>query len=226
MTELDLSAYDPLVTRHAFTGFLRQQVFAELAHGRPGHCDLAAGTLTVAGVGTFAVDVLGTFSEAGRTFLWSWANPGAWDWAAEGLAYANNLRQLGQQHPGLSAFTEPQLAGSWVDPQELAYVCGERVGGRPLYILQSGSNRVYLLVHLDVPGVLTSFPPETWHHRIFEFYGRTSGDQRATIERGLEKSELQVSSTPAQTVARAADGTTLVLDWKGSRLSDARLRVS
>lgn len=214
MADLDLTAYDPLVVEHAFTGYVRQQVFAEAARGKAWHCDLVAGTLSITGLGTFRVDLLGTFSKGSDTFLWSWANPDAAKWSADVLAFARSLEHHATQQPGLAVFVEPKIAAGWVPPLELGFVCGELAGGKPLYIGQSGAAEVHFLVHTACSGALSELHVATWPRQLLDFQPLVMADIRACVERGLEKSGFVLERQPSSTVALAANACNISLHWR------------
>ena len=64
-----------LFDEHAAASFDKQLAFSEVIGERDWQFDLPTGVLSFGDDLSWPVQVLGTESEAGGTWLWSWANP-------------------------------------------------------------------------------------------------------------------------------------------------------
>ncbi len=67
----------PLFDDHAALSFDRQLALARAVGKQDWRCDLESGVPSFGPGRCWPVQILGTESEASRTWLWAWANPSA-----------------------------------------------------------------------------------------------------------------------------------------------------
>lgn len=204
--ELDLSAYEADVVEHVLAGRARARMLEELREGKPWNVDLERGELRL-GDTTFRAQVLGTFSQQSETFLWAWANPGSDKWTSS-LTIANAMRGRAAQ-PGQAVYAEAKVASGWVNPNELAYVCGELSGGYPVFVGGYDGGAAFMLLtslRLDfqqlslayVPGILLDLP------------SFTMGNPRLCARRFAERLGLAVTESHSSMTGTRSDGAILV----------------
>lgn len=179
---LDLSAYDAAVVEHGLFGRARARLFEDVTTRKPWGLDLTTGILTIDGQ-AHPAHILGTFVPAG-TFLWAWANPGAGDWA-KSLRAATQLRALGDK-PGYAVFRERSISDEWVNPYELAYVCGELVGGLPVYRFDTGTATMFLLAG-DAPADPAGLSLAYLSGVLLDFQQASMVDMRPCVARFLTR---------------------------------------
>ncbi|MFT3700029.1 MAG: hypothetical protein QM831_43190 [Kofleriaceae bacterium] len=202
---LDLTEYDAAVTRFALSGAARTRMLADQLDGKPWTVDLVAGTATFGGK-VYAIDLLGTIA-ADRTFLWSWANPGAVNWTTVKDA-AESLRARGSE-PGWAVLTERKVAGGWVNATELGWVCGELLGERPVRFLDAGQATAVVAfpeIEIDLATMPTAYLPGVIMNAM-----ELAGDRVKCIALFLDSLGFDVSST-ATSVNAVRDTTSLRVD--------------
>lgn len=105
--------------RYVMLGFERQLHLASTIADRPWHADLDAGLIAIEGLGSFRIQVIGSESGQGGSWLWSWANE------ASGLPGAVTDRVA----------TLPALTGEMPEFARAELPLSERVDGHRLSVL-------------------------------------------------------------------------------------------
>ena len=108
----------------------RQLALADLIGERGWSVDLSAGQVTFGDDLRFPIQLLGTESHAGGTWLWAWANTGS-NLPPALLHLVGWLRDYGAQF-GIAEFTEPGFPLERADGARLALVASG-LTGRPYY---------------------------------------------------------------------------------------------
>ncbi len=192
------SPYDAAVVEHAVMGAARQRMLEGLVHGCKWTASLEAGLITFGGLGEYRVQVIGTWGYADDTFEWAWSNPAAAGWEPS-LEVARHARELGRQRDwGL--FDRERVAGAWVNPLELAYVCGELHGGLPLHVGGYDGGSFLMLVDIPVDGL--KLPFAALSGVLLGFQERTLTQVRPCAERFLERLGYSLERGPTHTDAR------------------------
>jgi hypothetical protein len=119
-----------LVLQYAASVLDRQLYLNELVGELDWHFDLTAGTLTFGDRYRWSVQLLGTESEASRTWLWAWANPSAL--SPDRLRAALTLREFGRER-NLPEFVEPQLLLNAVDGHLLGMIAAGLLNANAYY---------------------------------------------------------------------------------------------
>jgi hypothetical protein len=144
-----------LFERHAVASLDKQLALADLIGDADWWIDLAAGMITFGDQYTFPIQVLGTEAEAGRTWLWAWAN------AASAippplLACATRLQTLGQAE-AIAELTAPEIPLDQIDGHRLALVASGVCNADGYYRGPYDGGAVFVLV--QVPQVREQAPP-------------------------------------------------------------------
>jgi hypothetical protein len=119
-----------LVLQYAASVFDRQLHLNELVGELDWNVDLTAGILSFGDRYRWSVQLLGTESEANRTWLWAWANPG--DLGPDLLRAALALQAFGQKH-ALPEFASPQLSLNTVDGHLLGMIATGMLNAHAYY---------------------------------------------------------------------------------------------
>jgi hypothetical protein len=117
----------------AGSAFARQLALGDLMGDGEGRWDLnvQAGTIAIANLGSFPIQLLGSHSEYDNTWLWAWANRQS-NLPEHVLTACDQLRTLGHKHD-IKELTERKFALESVTDHMLAMACGELAGGLCYY---------------------------------------------------------------------------------------------
>src|SRR5262245_17159005 len=111
-----------LVLRYAASVFDRQLHLNELVGNLDWDVDLTAGVLNFGDRSRWSVQLLGSESQASRTWLWAWANPSGLP--GELVQASLALRQFGEEN-GIPELVEPQIPLEKVNGHLLSLIaCG------------------------------------------------------------------------------------------------------
>lgn len=133
-----------LFSLHAIAAFQKQMRLAKLVGKLDWGFSLETGRLSFAGKHHFAVQVLGTESEEGKTWLWSWANRDS-GIPAPLLKAALKLKEIGAQR-GLVSFAAPQLPLQMADGYVYAMIASGIFGQHGYYRGPYDGGAIYLLI--------------------------------------------------------------------------------
>ncbi|WP_394838658.1 hypothetical protein LVJ94_17350 [Pendulispora rubella] len=207
-----LSDYKANVVEHVLAGRARARMLEDLRDGKPWTADLERGELQL-GSTTFRVEILGTFSFKTKTFLWAWANPGAMAWSAS-LGSANALRAWGKQF-GQAVFAETEILADRVNPNELAYVSAELVGGYPVFVGSYDGGAAFMLLK-DLRLELEQLPLAYLQGIILDLPAFTHADPRECIRSFLRRLGFAlVETSSAMKVTRSDANFVIEYDEQG-----------
>lgn len=121
-----MQSFQDAFAEHVATGMARQLALGELLGSRGWQVDIEAGTVAFGDDLSYRIQLLGTQSDADRTWLWAWANsmsnlpPGL-------LRVAGWLREYGR-HIGMAELTEPTFPIDRADGHQLALLASGLTG--------------------------------------------------------------------------------------------------
>jgi hypothetical protein len=152
-----------LFSLHAIASFAKQMHIAKLVGKLDWGFAMDSGLLSFSGKHHFAAQVLGTESEGGQTWLWSWANTASAIPPAL-LKAALKLKEIGGQR-GLVSFAAPELPLSMADGFVYAMIASGIFGQHGYYRGTYDGGGIYLLITdprfpampaQDAPGAVTA----------------------------------------------------------------------
>ncbi len=120
-----------LLNQHIVASYHKQQYLQDAVGERQWSFDLPSGTIFFGEFLSFSTQVLGTESDASKTWLWSWANNASGIPAAH-LKAAAKLRAIGADN-GVDELTSPELATKNVSAQDLAMIAAGLFGAGAYY---------------------------------------------------------------------------------------------
>ena len=133
-----------LFSLHAIASFQKQMRIAKLVGKLDWSFAKDSGLLSFSGKHHFAVQVLGTESEGGQTWLWSWANTDS-SIPAPLLKAALKLKEIGTQR-GLISFAVPELPLQMADGFVYAMIASGLFGQHGYYRGPYDGGGIYLLI--------------------------------------------------------------------------------
>ena len=205
-----MPSFRELLTQHVATGVARQLALGELLGERNWQLSTSQG---VAGFGDdlhFPVQLLGSESEAGQTWLWAWANEQS-NLPPAVLHLCGWLYEYGR-NAGVAEFVEPELRLARANGQELALVASG-LTGRCYYRGPYDGGAVFF--HLEnVPAqVLAPVAPEralTVMTRVIQTF---EVDHRGAVLAFLQQQGWQVEATARRVTGRHASGSDLSIGF-------------
>lgn len=208
-TNLDVSAYEPLVHEHALMGLARGEAFRDWLGGAKWTIDVANAALTVEGRGTFPIRVVGTFSNESNTFLWSWANEAITACAPK--LYALERLEWASKQQGLAPFVERKLARDWVRHEELVAVLSDQTG-LPWFQAPYGAGDALVLVEgvavePDIDLALVRRTIEASNTAII------GGKRDELVARFLRRAGYTVTATSPLRLDASKGDTKLYVEW-------------
>lgn len=133
-----------LFSLHAIGAFQKQMRLAKLVGKLDWSFAVDTGRLSFDGRHHFAVQVLGTESDASRTWLWAWANTES-GIPAPLLKAALKLKEIGAQR-GLVSFAAPELPLQMADGYVYAMIASGIFGQHGYYRGPHDGGAIYLLI--------------------------------------------------------------------------------
>ena len=211
-TPLPPRTFIDLLAEHGMVSLHRQLHVADQLGNHSWSMDLDEGKLAL-GDHSFPVQVLGTFADVDRTWLWGWAN------AESGipestLAAARVLQRLGTQH-GIAELTEPMVPLARLDPAALMLVATGVCAAAFSYRAPYDGGAAYLLIPL--PGL--GPPPQDLEvavNVITMFIAEHEVPHREALRPYLRFLGLGLEETAGRLVCRSPRGGSLVIEMDAS----------
>jgi hypothetical protein len=202
------SAFESLFSQHALSSHAKQLSLLDQCNGSQWAVNLKKGTLTL-GHRVFAVGVLGTFSEADDSWLWSWANPSMENLPESVTAVAKQMREIGEKSD-IPVFRDASTARmTQLDCHRLAmvavgvsgaeaYYCGPHGGGGCFLVIQEPltpdpGRHTFCRINRVIMECLSNFEFELSHRETVLTYFTS---ERLTIE----------TPAPTEVIAVVEDG--------------------
>lgn len=205
--------YEAWLARGLLLAHEKQLLLADLVGESTWELDMVARTLGFGSGQSWMAEIVGTESEASKTFLWSWANSAS-GIPAHMLTHAEQIRALGEKH-GIPEFSEPQFAvRDGLDGMLLAY--GISGNSRSVGALYRGpyDGGAALLLIVDPRFPRLEAPTTARVMRVItEGLGMAGLRHRATVEHYLDARGYVLTPTEAGFAADHENGSGLVLGF-------------
>ncbi len=205
-----MPSFQDLFAQHVATAMARQLALADLLGPRDWQVDLAAGTATFGDDLRLEIQLLGSESHLGGTWLWAWANAES-NLPPALLHLGGWLRDYGTQ-VGVPELTEASFPLDRADGHRLALLASG-LTGRPYY--RGPYDGGALFFHLEgVPdAVLAPVTPERALTVLSQVIQSFEVPHRTAAVAFLHQQGWQVDESPAGVLAQHPDGTHLKITF-------------
>lgn len=196
-------------SRHVGSALARQFALADYLGERSWNVDIGAGTAAFGDDLTFAIQLLGTESQHGGTWLWAWANTQS-NIPPELLRAGEWIRDYGRQQL-VPELTEPSVPLDHADGHMLAMLSAG-LTGRGYYRGPYDGGALFFLLEGLPDSVLAPVPPVRIIGILTEALQRYELDHREAVASFLGQQGFAVSGTAATITASHPGGSRLLVE--------------
>ncbi len=211
-----------LLRTHGLRALDKQVHLSDLFDQADWLLDQDAGTITFGGNVVCAAQVLGTQSDASRTWLWAWANPSVPEAVRRD---AELVRSFGERN-GIEVFTDAEhRIDPSMSPEMLSLVASELTDADGYYRGPYEGGAVFVLVRL--PGEAPRREPGDVRHVVrtlgLSQLVLTVGLDREAVEVYLASAGLEVLGEADEVAGRGPDGASVTVRFdRLGRIRDVR----
>jgi hypothetical protein len=212
-----------LLERYGCIGLDRQTDFDQVIGQQPWNVNMKTGEITFGGVHQYPMQVIGTYSFDGKSWLWGWANEAS-GIKQEFLQECLRLKSFGERNH-LADLTSPQLDAEFDDTHQWGMIACGFFGSSAYYVADYGQGALVVTMKAreldevrknEFVRMLTTFP---------RFIGAYDVDHRASLKYYAEAKGFEVTSNGNQLVAaKGKDSITAEFDGLGRMTSMTQTR--